>query len=322
LVFGFEHVLSALVGVVLLLAVIALSLPWVRRRLRYESWHAMHLATYLALWLSFGHQLESGGDFANRSFYAYWYALNGVVVGIFFVYRFLRPFALWYRHRFTVDRVVRESPDTWSVYIGGHGMESFRFEPGQFANLHLLSRGLWAGHPFSFSHEYDGKHIRFTVKAMGDATQLIEHLTPGTHVLIDGPLGVFVPRRAATDKYLLIAGGVGITPLRAIAGALASQGADVVALYAVRTRAHTALLEEMTVLVPSLHVFFSQDDADVPAGAVRGRIDEAAIRRFVPDAAKRDAFICGPAPMMDEVTGTLRRVGVPARQIHSERFAF
>jgi ferredoxin-NADP reductase len=229
---------------------------------------------------------------------------------------------LWYRHRFTVERIVQETPDAWSVYITGRRMDAFRFEPGQFANLHLLSRGLWAGHPFSFSQEYDGRTLRFTIKELGDDTGLIRHLKPGVKVIVDGPLGVFTPDRAKTGKYLLIAGGIGVTPIRAIAGALASAGADEVVLYAARTRAHTALLGEMADRVRKMFVLLSQDAGPLPPGFLQGTIDARAIRSLVPDAAQRDVYICGPAAMMRAVTSALREVGVPARQIHSERFAY
>jgi predicted ferric reductase len=319
---GFEDVPRALIGAILLLSVVVVSVPWVRRKLRYESWHAAHLATYAALALSFGHQTSSGGDFSSRSFYWYWLALNGAAVGLFFAYRFIRPFMLWRRHRFVVQRVVQESPDAWSVYIAGRAMDSFRFEPGQFANLHLLSRGLWAGHPFSFSREYDGRAVRFTIKALGGDTSLIAQLKPGTRVIIDGPLGVFTPSHAVTEKFLLIGGGIGITPLRAIAGDCAARHADTVVLYGAKTEEHTALLHELSGLVPATHVFLSdQTEAHMP-NALLGHIDAAAVRRLVPDAAQRDVYVCGPPGMMDAVIRSLRSLGVPPAQIHAERFAY
>ena len=322
IVAGFDEVLQAVIGVLLLLAVIALSIPWVRRKVRYESWHAIHLLTYVALWLAFGHQTESGGDFVQRSFFVYWYVLNGIVVGMFFLYRFLRPFALWYRHRFFVERVVQEGPDTWSIYIAGRNMQAFHFEPGQFAIIHLLSRGLWPGHPFSFSREYDGATLRFTIKALGDATKLVAGLKQGVRVLIDGPLGKFTSSRAKTGRYLLIAGGIGITPLRALVAELSAKGKDVVVLYGVRSASQAALLGELKTLLPAMHLFISDSLEGMPSDALQGQIDATAIAKLVPDAAGRDAYVCGPPPMMDAVTDELKSIGVPARQIHTERFAF
>ena len=274
------------------------------------------------MWMAFSHQTESGGDFSNQALYTYWYLINGAVVGLYFAYRFLRPFVLWYRHGFVVDRVVQETPDAWSVYITGRNLQKFRYEPGQFVNLHLLAEGLWAGHPFSFSQEYSGSTLRFTIKSLGDGTGLIAHLKRGVHVLIDGPLGAFTPARAHTGRYLLVAGGIGITPIRAMAGALAVKHADVVVLYAARTSAHTALLNEITALVPRTHLFLSQAEGNMPEGARSGQINADAIRSLVPDVSSRDVFVCGPTPMMDAVTRELVSVGVPRKRIYSERFGY
>lgn len=322
LVTGFEDVLSAVGATLLLYGVIALSIPWVRRKLRYESWHLIHLLTYAAMALSFGHQLESGGDFAQSMFVAYWYLVNAVGVGVFLMYRFLRPFTLWYRHRFMVSRVVRESPDAWSVYITGRDMAFFRFEPGQFANIHLLAKSLWPGHPFSFSQEYDGVSLRFTIKSLGDDTKLIADLKPGVSVIIDGPLGRFTPRVARTNKFLLIGGGIGVTPVRAMAGDLGKQGRDVVVMYGARSQAHTALLSEIATHIPRTHVFLSDETVPSSTYLHQGQITAQSILECAGDVKERDVYVCGPGPMMDAIIASLRSIGVPSQQIHSERFAY
>jgi predicted ferric reductase len=309
LVFGWPDVFNAFIGAMLLVGVIILSVPWIRRRLHYESWYFAHLATYAAIMLAFGHQ-QTGGDFVNRSFVVYWNVLNFGVFGLYFLSRFLWPFWLFARHRFVVQRVVRESPDAWSVYVTGKHMERFRFRGGQFANIVFFARGLWAPHPFSFSHGYNGRFLRFTIKSLGDATNAVAQLKPGTHVLVDGPLGVFTADRAVTNKYLLISGGIGVTPIRAMAGELAARNADVVVLYSARSEAHTALLPELRTKTPHVHVFIGE------------RITADRIVRAVPDASERDAFICGPTPMMDAMSDALREIGVPRSQIHAERFGY
>jgi predicted ferric reductase len=322
LTIGFDDVLNAVIGVLLLVAVIALSVPWVRRRLKYERWYVVHLLTYIAVVLSWGHQLESGGDFGNQAFAAYWMLFNGTVFGAFILWRFVRPLWLWWRHRFVVDRVVQESPDAWSVYLRGKNLQSFRFRAGQFMNVSFLQRELLWFHPFSFSHEYDGHTIRFTIKALGDGTTAVSALKQGTVALLDGPLGVFTPARARTGKYLLIAGGIGVTPIRAILGELAAIGADVEVVYAVRSLEHGALLDELRQLSDRVHLVVSDLKAVLPPGAVAGRINAAGLTRLVPDVAQRDVFVCGPEPMMDAVTAVLRSLGVPDRRIISERFGY
>lgn len=317
-----ENVLNAVLGVLLLFGVIALSVPWVRRRLKYEYWHLAHLLTYVAIALAFGHQIENGGDFRSGALTAYWYILNFGVFGLYFLYRFLRPVVVYAKHRFVVERVERVSPDAWSIVIAGRNMPSFRFRAGQFAILQFAARGLWTPHPFSFSQEYNGNTLRFTVKELGDATKSIEALRSGTRVLIDGPLGVFTPKLAKTEKYLLIAGGIGVTPIRAMAGELSARGADVVVLYAVRNIEHSALADEINRAGVPMKMFISQPGVHTPDGAVAGIIDAAAIRQFVPDVAGRDVYICGPSTMMNSLWSEARALGVPRSRIHREQFGY
>jgi predicted ferric reductase len=172
-----DDVLNAVIATLLFVGVVALSVPWVRRRLKYEYWHLAHLLTYAAIALSFGHQM-SGGDFRSGALSVYWYLINFGIFGLYFLYRFLRPLVVYAQHRFVVERVERVSPDAWSIVVTGRGMASFRFRAGQFATLQFATRGLWTPHPFSFSREYDGRTMRFTVKELGDATRHIEALRP------------------------------------------------------------------------------------------------------------------------------------------------
>jgi len=72
-------------------------------------------------------------------------------------------------------------------------------------------------HPFSMSRRPDGTRLRLTIKAVGDFTRRIPGLKPGVRVLIDGPHGIFTARRSSSQKILMIAGGIGITPIRSLA---------------------------------------------------------------------------------------------------------
>ncbi len=313
-------VFNAFIAVILLLAVIMLSVPWVRRRVPYHSWHALHLLTYVAVLFAFGHQ-GTGHDLRQHSAFMYWLVLNFTVFGAYFAYRFFRPLWFMVRHRFVVERVVQESDDVWSVYITGRRLDAFHFRGGQFANLHFLTRALWKPHPFSFSREYDGHTLRFTIRALGDDTVRIAHLRPGTRAIIDGPLGIFTANRARTGKYLLIAGGIGVTPIRAMAGELSGAGADVQVFCMARTVSGAALLSELERLAP-VHLFLSRQTDHLPLNARHGQFTVADISRLVPDVRSRDTFICGPGPMMRATAAALASLGVPKTQIHYEQFGY
>lgn len=134
---AWEDVMRAFVGVVILIVVIAISVSMVRRKLKYEIWHAIHLGTYLAVFLTVSHQTNTG-DFSAGSALYFWLMLNFSVFGIVLLYRFLRPAYLYRKFQFRVEKIVQESQNIHSIYISGQNLENFRFIPGQFANLIFL----------------------------------------------------------------------------------------------------------------------------------------------------------------------------------------
>lgn len=194
-------VFAATVATVLILIVGVLSVPVIRRLFKYEIWYVLHLPLYFAVALAFNHQTASG-DVAYGGALYYWLTLNIVVFGMVLLYRFLAPIYLNAKHRFRVARIVRESPDVVSVYLTGRRMEDFRFEAGQWARVFFLQRTMWYGHPFSFSAPYDGKEVRFSIKALGDWTGRAGELTPGTRVWVEGPLGALTLSHARTSSSL------------------------------------------------------------------------------------------------------------------------
>ena len=318
-------VLAAACGEFLIIAAVALSLPFARRRLSYEAWHNAHLGAYLGLALALGHQFSLGRDLsAELLYFAWvWYALLAFTAANVLWYRLQLPYRLYRKHRFAVDRTVMETADVMSVYIKGKELEAFPVEPGQFALLRFWAPGFrFQAHPFSFSAAGGGE-LRFSVKKLGDFTAALHAgLRPGTPVVIGGPHGVFTARRMVTGKALLVAGGIGITPLRAIAGRLAAEKKDCVLVYANRTRKDIVFEAELAELERSGSVRVRNVLSDEPSWAgEKGRVDADLLRRLVPDLAERDAFLCGPPPMMAALRRGLAGLGVPEKQIHYEQFS-
>ncbi|MDO8510156.1 MAG: ferric reductase-like transmembrane domain-containing protein [bacterium] len=308
----------AFVALLLFAAIISVSLPPVRRRLRYEVWYFTHLFVYMALVLVFIHQLY-GEDLSSGPFRTYWIILNGGVFSIFIVFRFIRPLYLFAKHRFYIDRIVPETKDVNSVYIKGRRMNEFKFTAGQFSNYIFLSKKMWSSHPFSFSIAPNGEYLRISAKAVGDFTSKIrDNLKPGTKVIVDGPLGTFTEKRAKLDKFLFIAGGIGITPIRSMVESLARKGTDMVLLYGNRAELETALLGELRPLLKRLHLVLSEEKTNQHEV---GYIDVEKISRLVPDFREREIYVCGPPPMMKKLISALENAGASRSQIHYERFA-
>ncbi len=316
-----NDVFLAFIGLILFLGLTVFSIAIIRRKVRYETWYVAHLGMYVAIFLTLGHQTEVGDFMGNQAWMLYWDVLNIGALSLLFIYRFGRPALAFYKHRFIIQKVVREGGGVTSLYITGKNLDRFSFKPGQFANLLILSRKHFFAHPFSFSAAPNGEYLRFSIKDCGDFTCKVCLCEPGTSVIIDGPLGVFTEQKSETDKYLLIAGGIGITPIRALAEALSREGKDVVLMYAAHTRDDLIFHKELEAFsCKRSYVLKDVEQENQLSGYEYGRIDLERIRKTAPDFAQRDAYICGPAPMILSLESQLRGVGVPNTQLHSEMF--
>ncbi|MBP2474177.1 putative ferric reductase [Crossiella equi] len=316
-----DGVLRAVVALLLIMVVGAVSVRAARRRLAYETWHFIHLYTYLAVVLAFGHQVAAGRTFAGGGFaQAYWWTLWGAALGSVLLGRVLLPLWRNTRHQFRVTAVVPESDDVVSVYITGKDLHLLPAKAGQFFLWRFLTRDRWwAANPFSLSAAPDGRTLRLTAKALGDGSAGLRHVRPGTRVFAEGPYGAFTTLHQRTDKAVLVAGGVGVTPVRAL---LEDMAGDVVVLYRVRGHQDAVLFGELVELARErgavLHLLTGPNDAEGEHGPLLGAANLAAL---VPDIRSRDVFVCGPPPMTDAVLEGLRRLDVPREQVHAERFS-
>lgn len=315
----------ALAAVVLITLIVAASTPLIRPRLSYETWHASHLAMYVAIGLAAWHQ-ANGAEIAKQAWWAdYWIGLHLAVLGSLVVFRAGRPVFKGATHRFRIDKIVPESGDVTSVYLTGRRIDRFDFRPGQYANVIFLSTGRWSPHPFSFSAAPNGHFLRVSIKAAGDFTNRVRELTPGTRALLEGPLGAFTAAERR-DKYLMVAGGIGITPIRALIESLSAAGRDIVLLYSVKTADDLVFASELRTMIAHCHFILSRQSESAEEGETnveyeRGRIDKRMLARLVPDVRDREVFICGPQPMMKAVATALGALQVSESSIHYEQFA-
>jgi len=314
----------AMAALVLIICMVTLSTPVIRRRLNYETWHISHLAMYVALALASVHQV-SGVEMGQHWWAGYWFAMQTAAIGGLVVFRAGRPLFRFARHRFRVDRIVTESDDVTSVYLTGRHLDRFAFRAGQYVNVVFLSKGRWSPHPFSLSAAPNGQFLRMSIKAAGDFTDRIREVTPDTRALLDGPLGAFIAAEPR-EKYLMVAGGIGITPIRALIESLAAAGRDIVLLYSVKAANDLVFASELRALTAHCHFIVSGDTGSTEGGGSRvgherGRIDLPMLARLVPDVRDREVFICGPPPMMKAVAAALDTLQVRKSSIHYEQFA-
>jgi predicted ferric reductase len=306
LISGYPGVITATAGLVALIGVTVTSVVVVRRRLRYESWYFVHLYAYLGVALAFSHQLATGSEFVGRpGARAYWYALYAVTLGSLVVFRLALPLWRSARHRLRVVRVVEEGPGVVSLEIGGARLDRLKARTGQFFTWRFLTRHhWWEAHPFSLSAAPDGRRLRITVKGLGDYTTSLRDVRPGTRVIVEGPFGGF---RAAGRRVALIAGGVGITPVRAL---LEDLPGDIAVIY-------RASREDEVILRAELDELAGRRGADLHYVVGGEPLSPERLLELVPDLAERDIFVCGPPAMTEAVRAT----GVPRRHLYVERFA-
>ncbi|MFE0918502.1 ferric reductase-like transmembrane domain-containing protein [Streptomyces nigra] len=318
LVLGYPDMLSATAGLALLLVTGVISARAARRRLSYETWHYLHFATYLAIFLAFSHQLSNGADFVgHRPAQLAWYALYIGVAALLVWYRFLTPLRRGLRHRLTVTEVRPEAPGVVSVLMTGLHLDELGARPGQFFRWRFLAPGMWwTANPYSLSAPPDRGPLRITVKAVGRHSEALARLRPGTRVWAEGPYGALTAARRTSSKVLLLAGGVGITPLLALFETLPG---DVTLLYRARRPQDLALRGEIDAIAvrrgAAVHYV-----VDEPAGHA-SPLTADALTALVPDLSERDVYLCGPPGMTSAAIPALRRAKVSRRRIHHESFA-
>jgi predicted ferric reductase len=323
LVTTYPDVLMATVSVLLLVAVGIVSARAARRRLAYETWHFVHLYTYLAIALAFSHEFATGADFVDANVRLLWSMLYIVVGAALLWYRVVSPVERLFRHRLYVLDVRQEGRDIVSVYVTGKHVEELGAVPGQFFRWRFLTKDLWwAANPYSLSAAPAPDLLRITVKTAGRHSAALAALRPGTAVLAEGPYGSFTAaRRRRRPQVLLIGAGVGITPLRALFESLPGRPGDVTLIYRARRPDDLVLRQELDHIAAArgarVHYVFGARRAG-PADP----LSVERIGRLVPNLQRHDVFICGPDALAASLRRDLRRAGVPAGNIHSESFTF
>ncbi|MFF9124812.1 ferric reductase-like transmembrane domain-containing protein [Streptomyces sp. NPDC014889] len=311
---------KAAIGTGLLLVVGLVSIGPVRRRMPYDTWYHVHLFTYAAVFLTFWHQITTGNDFAvEPAARTFWYGLYGAVTALVIWYRILTPIRLNVRHRMRVEAVIEEAPGIVSVLIAGRRLHRMGAEAGQFFRWRFLAPGMrFSSHPYSLSAAPRPGLLRITVKAIGDHSAGLRELTPGTRVWAEGPYGALTASRRSRGKVLLVAGGVGITPMRALFETLPGAAGDITLLYRANSTQELALWGELAKIADErgARLMYAVNSPD----GERPDISAESLRRKIADIERHDVFMCGPPGFAQSVYEALRGAGVPARRIHHESF--
>lgn len=313
----------------IVLAVVLTSVIRRGLRLPYEIWQAIHVtgataAVALAAW----HALGVGSLGAAP-------AVRGMAAGYAAAFGFLivrhrgwRPYRLA-RSPWLVAENAQVGGRTRLLRIKPDGHAGLAFRPGQFAWLVTGRSPFWAQqHPLSIASAPasapDGA-VEFLIKALGDwSRDTVGALAPGDRVWVDGPYGHLTPRDPGA-RLVLLAGGIGIAPMRSVLGAMAADRSTrpVTLIYAASSAAMAPSLEELRALARALpwEIVPVFETGEAGAGTESGFVSADLIRRRVPaPLAAHEYLICGPLPMIDAVVSALTTLSVPHDRITTERF--
>ena len=319
LLWTYPGILAATAGSAFLFAAGITSYRLARRRMAYETWWSVHLYTYLALFLSFSHQIGTGASFVGHPVARFWWTALwlgtlGVVVGA----RLGLPAWRSLRHQVRVVGVTPEGPGAVSIVMRGRKLDRLPVTGGQFFQWRFLRRGQWwQAHPYSLSAAPADDELRVTVKDLGDHSASLARLKPGTRVAIEGPYGTFTADTAERDRLLLVGAGVGTAPILALLQELPDEN-DVTVLLRASTPEDLVLRDEVAGEVGRRGGRL----VELVGGRDRVRLDAGALRDIVPDVRRREVYLCGPDALSRRLAAELGRAGVPEGRIHFESFTF
>ncbi len=288
--------------------------------LTYERWKTIHLVAYAVIPLAIVHAFSLGYISRQPAMRALWALAAGLY--LIFVFHRLRRWFHTKRTTHNVTSVERETPDTWTIHVGG---SQHPYLPGQFMFVQLYRHSkLSSQHPFTISSTPTRPGLSFTVKEAGDFTGGIRETRPGSPVYLEGPFGTFSILDHPADAYVFIAGGIGVTPFISMIRYLADTDSTkaVTLIWANKTERDIAFRQELQkteASMPRLRIIHVLS-RDPSWPGEKGRITTDLISRHTYESGLVDYFICGPEGMMDTASSCLSELGVPKGRIHSERF--
>lgn len=304
--------------------------------IEYFWWRTMHLTLALT---GFGaavfHVLGAGHFTGAEGMRTFWIIVTCGWVGLIVWTRLIRPWQQT-RHPWKVIANEDAGAEVRHLTLAPQDRPLAGWRPGQFAWLSVGGSPFSLHeHPFTLSSAPEkGNHITFSIKPLGDDSAKLAETKPGATAYVDGPYGIFtVDRMAEAEGFVMIAAGVGITPILANLTALAERGdpRPVTLLYGNPDWDNVAFAETLNDLAGKLdltivHVLEDAPEKD-PEGlpdmvfVEEGRIDRDRLKRHLPLATREwEHMLCGPMPMVHSLRAALVHMGVARRRIENEIF--
>jgi predicted ferric reductase len=313
-----------------LIVLVATALWRAKWKIRYETWHPTHIIlAVVAIAAGLLHMVGWSFYLSAPWKRALWIGLTLFWIGLLAYVRMIKPLFML-RRPYRIAELRQERGDCCALAMQPDGHAGFRFSPGQFGWLTVFGGPFKiTGHPFSFSSSADATdgRVEMTIRNLGDFTNTIGTVPVGQRVYLDGSYGAFTLDRNPADMHVLIAGGVGVTPMMSILRTFADRGdrRPVILLYGSRDWDSITFREELEALARRLDLTVVHVLSNPPEGRTgeRGFINAEIFRRHLPPPyADHEYFICGPDVMMDAIETALGELRVPMAKYHSERYSF
>jgi 3-phenylpropionate/trans-cinnamate dioxygenase ferredoxin reductase subunit len=318
-------------GLIGLAALVLIAITSVLRKdlkLDYNAWHGLHdlLALVIAVFAII-HLLKVNYYMTAPAMRVAWLVEIIIWIGAAIYMRAIKPWQIS-RRPFTVDRIIPEVAETYTLVLKPIGHDGLDFHAGQVAWLNINSSPFTLHrNPFSISgsaHQKD--ELRFSIKAVGDFTSMVGQLKGGETVYVDGPYGSFCPDAPITQNGLvMLAGGIGIAPIMSILHTLADQHDQrpLFLFYGNHSEGKIPFKAEIEQLSKQLNLQVTHV-LEIPAEKLEsesGFITSELLKRKLPqNYADLYYFICGPLPMIDAMEANLHAMHVPGRQVNSEKY--
>jgi 3-phenylpropionate/trans-cinnamate dioxygenase ferredoxin reductase subunit len=318
----------AVVATLALIGLIVTSIWRQPLKIPYEPWRILHgILAACAVGFGLAHALGVG-YYLNLFWKALlWGGLSLLALWLLVYIRLVKP---WFMTKklYLVEAVNAERGNVWSLVLRPRGHEGITFQPGQFAWITLgISPFRMREHPFSMASNGDNPEcLEFGIKAVGDFTKTIKDVKPGTKAYLDGPYGVFTTDRYEDSAgFVLIAGGIGITPIMSMLVTAAEREDErpYLLIYANKKREDITYHEEIEALKVKLDLTIVHVLREPPEdwSGESGYVDKELLERYIPQRrGSRNYFICAVPKMMDQVEAALHELGVPVTHVHMEHY--
>ncbi len=354
------------IAVVLMLPLAVTSTNWMIRRLGASRWKLLHRLAYVVVILGVAHYIMLvKSDLRQPIAFA---LVLTPLLGFRAVKHYLdlrsaarhtgrspkpqpphatSPESKFFRGELLVANIHRETPDvkTFRLVNPNGGDIPFRHRPGQYLTLHLHFAGVPVRRSYTIASAPSQRgYVELTIKRhpQGLVSQFMhDQVEVGQRLQLNAPGGKFWFDGSTSQRVLLIAGGVGITPTMSMLRYLTDTGwvGEIVFLNAARTEQDLIFSSELNHLV-SRHTklvlvhFLSQAQPDACLAMTQsesstmnrstafrpGYISAAAMEELVPNLTQIPIYLCGPEPMMAAMRKTLNGLGVDDSHIFTEEF--